>query len=102
MQPNRSFKYHREAINEAWQAFAWYNERSPHAAEQFWEELGRARRLVSQRPEGWNPYLYGTRCIRLRRFPYAIVYLATDTTIVGLAVAHLHRRPGYWRDRLTE
>lgn len=102
MKPGHSFKYYRDAIIEAWEAFDWYNQRSPRAAEQFWNELERSRRLVLQRPEGWNPYLFGTRCIRLRKFPYAIIFATTDTTIVGLAVAHLHRRAGYWRERLTK
>jgi toxin ParE1/3/4 len=36
----------------------------------------------------------------LRRFPYVLVYLVEPGEIVVLAVAHTHRRPGYWRRRL--
>jgi hypothetical protein len=34
------------------------------------------------------------------RFPYGLIYALDDGDILVLAVAHLHRRPDYWRDRL--
>jgi len=39
------------------------------------------------------------RC-RLSRFPYALIYTIDNGDILVLAVAHLQRRPDYWRDRL--
>ena len=32
-------------------------------------------------------------------FPYNIIYRVWDEYIYLVAVAHQHRRPGYWRDR---
>jgi hypothetical protein len=29
-----------------------------------------------------------------------LVYVERGDRIIGIAVAHLHRRPGYWRTRL--
>ena len=40
------------------------------------------------------------RRVLLRRFPYALVYLERPDETRLLAVAHLHRAPGYWRDRV--
>lgn len=94
------FEYHPEAITEAWEAFHWYEERSEVAAENFWQELRRARESVTQHPHSWSHFLYGTRCFRLKRFPYGLIYVVGDDRIVGVAVAHLKRRPGYWRDRI--
>lgn len=37
--------------------------------------------------------------IVLRRFPYALIYRAEPRAVVVVAVAHLRRRPGYWRRR---
>ena len=42
----------------------------------------------------------GVRRVLLGRFPYAIVHLETLEAIHVLAVAHLKRRPNYWRTRL--
>ena len=39
------------------------------------------------------------RCL-LARFPYALIYGIEQQTIVIIAVAHLHRQPGYWADRI--
>lgn len=33
------------------------------------------------------------------RFPYHLVYLLEADLIHIIAVAHDHRRPGFWRDR---
>lgn len=34
-----------------------------------------------------------------RRFPYALLYTASDDEVRVLAVRNLHRRPGYWVGR---
>lgn len=97
--PNLPFEYHPDAIAEAIAAHAWYAEQSQHAADRFWKELVRARNMVTQRPQGWTPYYHGTRCFQLRKFPYGLVYVELPDKIVGLAVCHFRRRPGYWRKR---
>ena len=42
----------------------------------------------------------GVRRCRMNRFPYGLIYAVDNGDILVLAVAHLHREPGYWRDRL--
>ena len=39
------------------------------------------------------------RCL-LRRFPYGLIYHEELGDILNVAMAHLHRQPEYWRDRL--
>ena len=34
------------------------------------------------------------------RFPYGLIYEASDVQIIIVAVAHLHRAPEYWRERV--
>jgi hypothetical protein len=41
----------------------------------------------------------GVRRALLHRFPYSVVFLPLATELRVLAIAHLHRRPGYWRRR---
>ena len=100
MTPSLPFEYHPKAILEAHEAFHWYAERSEEAADRFWGELVRARKLVVGRPEGWAPYFHGTRCFQFRKFPYGLVYIQRPKKLFGLAVCHFSRRPGYWRDRI--
>jgi hypothetical protein len=36
----------------------------------------------------------------MHRFPFAVVYRELPSVIQVLAVAHGHRRPGYWKTRI--
>lgn len=40
------------------------------------------------------------RKVRIKRFPYAIIYWIDSDTIHVIGVMHLHRQPGYWHSRL--
>ena len=88
-----------EAIEESREAFAWYRIRNPRAAAQFLFELDQAIESIAALPDAWPPYLDNTRRKLLRRFPFALVYRVKDEHLLVLAVAHQHRRPGYWVGR---
>jgi hypothetical protein len=40
-----------------------------------------------------------TRRLLMTRFPYQVVYRVRPSEIVVVALAHLKRRPGYWKHR---
>jgi hypothetical protein len=42
------------------------------------------------------------RRFSLHRFPYSLIYGIEENTIVVIAVAHDHREPGYWSDRVSD
>ncbi|MFO1078444.1 MAG: type II toxin-antitoxin system RelE/ParE family toxin [Planctomycetota bacterium] len=73
--------------------------RSPRAARAFLAALDRAVASALEAPLRWPAGVYGTRRIRLRRFPFGLVYRIGLDEIQVIAVMHLHRRPGYWRNR---
>jgi toxin ParE2 len=60
-----------------------------------------ARKRIAERPRAWLPLGDGVRRFRLGRFPYGLIYVVEADEIVVLAVAHLHRKPNYWRLRLS-
>jgi hypothetical protein len=72
------------------------------AESHFKMELRPAEKSVCEHPMSWAAYLHGTRCFELKRFPYALVYIERGDRIIGVAVAHWKRRPGYWRARISE
>ena len=91
--------FHREAEIEAAQAAVFYGEQQ--------ELLG--SRFVVAIEEGLsrirlNPFMFPvaeddvSRCL-IRSFPFAILFRVIDERIVIVAVMHLRRNPGYWKER---
>jgi len=81
-------------------AVAWYNEQVIGLGLEFLDELDRAVRRVLAFPLSSPEIEPGIRRCRLARFPYGLIYGVDDETVVIVAVAHLHRRPRYWIDRI--
>jgi plasmid stabilization system protein ParE len=46
------------------------------------------------------PYELEVRAFRVRTFRYTLIVATVNRERVVYAVAHQHRRPGYWQDRL--
>lgn len=81
------------------EAIAWYAEQAPGLGNAFLIEILKTLRLIEQFPQAWHPLAPEIRRCRLRRFPYSVVYTLDAEDILVLAVAHQHRKPGYWRNR---
>ena len=92
----RTLEILEEALEEAEEAARWYAERSETAAVGFTEELDAAIAQIELTPTAWPPYAYNTRRYVLRRSP-SVVYRVDANQVIVIAVAHAHRRPGYWR-----
>jgi plasmid stabilization system protein ParE len=97
----RALEYLDDALAEAEAAARWYAERSPTAAFAFSEEIDAAESAIMRLPEAWPPFDFGTRRYLLRRFPFSVVYRVEPQRVLIVAVAHAHRRPGYWQLRMN-
>ena len=95
-----AFSFHSDAIEEALSAARWYRERSPITARRFVAALNQVIDNILEAPHRWPLSARGTRKVKLPCFPYLVIYRAKDDGILILAVAHGHRRPGYWKNRL--
>ncbi|MGH9627143.1 MAG: type II toxin-antitoxin system RelE/ParE family toxin [Bryobacteraceae bacterium] len=95
-----SLRIHPAALEEAEAATDWYAQRSRRAAERFLDELDSAMDQISRNPGQFPSYHLGTRRTVLRRFPFVLVFREAAVGAEIIAIAHGHRRPGYWRDRL--
>lgn len=74
---------------------------APAQVEVFLDEIARARALMVQHPDAHPKAGRGCRRILLASHPYQIVYRVEGDEIVVYAVAHLKRRPRYWRKRVV-
>jgi plasmid stabilization system protein ParE len=45
---------------------------------------------------------FEVRRFLLDRFPYAVIIACLDDELVVVAIAHQHRKPGYWIKRLAK
>jgi plasmid stabilization system protein ParE len=88
-----------KAEQEARAAFLWYLERSPRAAEAFEREVERAIVRIGETPDTYPVIDGDLRRYLLERFPYALLYVIGQRNVRVVAVAHQHRRPGYWTER---
>jgi len=91
-----------KAEDEVIAAYLWYERQSPIAAARFLQALDRAMKQVSERPDSFPAYLAGARSCQLHKFPYLVIFRVHPAKIDVIAIAHGHRKPGYWRDRLTK
>ena len=87
------------AEEEIREAFLWYLERCPVAADAFRTEICQAIDGLAEDPTMWPVDTEGVRYFILRRFPYTLHYEVAASAVTVLAVAHQRRRPGYWRQR---
>ena len=91
---------HPSALAEFKSSLNWYLERNQAAAGKFAAAVDQAIEAVIKFPSRWPQGENGTRKIVLKRFPFAIFYRELHNTVQILAIAHGHRRPGNWKDRL--
>ncbi len=93
--------FHPEAEAEFNEAVDWYRSIDVELSAGFIFEVEQAVARADRSPLAWS-VMRGTlrRCL-VHRFPYGVVYEVGESGIVVLAVMHLRRRPGYWRDRAS-
>jgi plasmid stabilization system protein ParE len=97
----RELRSSRPASEEFAEAVRWYEERRRGLGAEFFDAVAATMALIADDPEIGTEVDADelTRRVLVSRFPYQIVYHLTPTEIVIVAVAHLKRRPGYWKYR---
>ena len=88
------------AVSEIDEAVTFYEREGPGLDRLFLDDLFRALKAISAFPSAWHPMSERTRRCRLRRFPYGVIYQVRNDGILVVAVAHLHRKPDDWKDRI--
>jgi plasmid stabilization system protein ParE len=96
----KKVEFHEEASLEYEAAFEWYFERSSSVASRFATEVDRAVGVIVEAPQRCPASTNGTRKFLLQTFPFGIIYRDSPSIVQVLAIAHGHRRPGYWKERL--
>jgi len=66
----------------------------------FRSEVLRAVGVVRRSPLIGMQMTGAVRTWPLRVFPFRVVYVVLDGAVIVVALAHMRRRPRYWRSRL--
>lgn len=95
-----------EAQDEIDHEIRWYESESAGLGDELWAEVQNAVALIREHPLIGN-VVSGVRVnpparrLRLRRFPFYLVYRDFDDEIELVALAPTSKRPRYWRSRTT-
>ena len=89
------------ASDELTDAIRWYEAQKPGLGAELFDAVtatieGIERQLEIGTAAYPDPQ---TRRVLVSRFPYQVVYRLAEDQIEVVAIAHLKRRPGYWKHR---
>ena len=82
------------------EAVNYYNYEEAGLGEVFLSEILKTFDRIGKFPDAWQPLSRQTRRCQTRRFPFGVIYKIEEENILIVAIAHLHRNPEYWKDRL--
>jgi len=82
------------------EAIAFYNYQLVGLGEQFLTEVLDTIERIRTFPKAWRLCSSNMRQCRMKRFPYKIIYQVINDEILIVAIAHFHREPNYWKNRI--
>jgi len=83
-------------------ASEYYELEVPGLGARFKVEVKRGIRRIREYPDTWAKEKNDVRRYLLHTFPYKILYSIEEDYIYIIAIAHSHRHPDYWIDRILE
>jgi plasmid stabilization system protein ParE len=96
-----AFSFHPEAKTEYLEAVQYYNQRRAGLGAEFSIEVEATIAQILNAPKRWPILEQDIRRCLTHRFPYGIIYSIENDSVLILAVMHLSRKPGYWKNRQT-
>lgn len=94
------FYFHPLADEEFDEAVRYYERCRSGLGVEFAEEVYATVARISEYPDAWSPMSENTRRCLVNRFPYGVIFQIKSDMLRIVAVANLHRRPAYWKDRV--
>jgi len=80
-------------------AYQWYRDKRPELGNDFLAAVRTAGSRIMENPEAYPVFHREARRIRLRRFPYSLLYRSYPESIVIVACLHGRRDPLKWKAR---
>jgi len=77
-----------------------YNYQRQGLGDDFLEEVLKAIDLIQKYPQAWQQLSGKIRRCLVKGFPYSIIYATRGDNLIIIPIAHLHRKPNYWLNRV--
>jgi len=81
-------------------AYNYYEDQLIGLGDQFLYEFNKTIKIIIENPTIWIKVGKRTRRALLKRFPFLILYIFEENTIHITCIAHQHRNPDYYIDRI--
>ena len=94
--------FRNEAMRELVDAFEWYESERAGLGDEFLTAVASAIRTIRRTPGRFRILDRRTRRALVKRFPYLLLFVVEDRSILVTAVFHLKRNPHRWSDRVRE
>jgi plasmid stabilization system protein ParE len=95
----RAVVFRRPALREFQAAAVWYEAQRVGLGLHFESAVSQAIESAAGHPLRSPRVLGDIRCVRVRRFPYSVFFVADVDSLVVLAVFHARRHPMIWHTR---
>ncbi|MBI1321945.1 type II toxin-antitoxin system RelE/ParE family toxin [bacterium] len=88
-----------ESESDLREARTWYERQRTGLGDLYLDYVEEAFELVALNPDLFPKVFENNRLVRVRRFPYIVVYRVDDDQITIVAVYHCSRDPRGWQNR---
>jgi toxin ParE1/3/4 len=95
-----NYEFLTEARDEFWEAALYYEAKESGLGVRMREEVERVVERILADPFLWRERAGGYRRVNCPVFPYYVAYFIRADKVVIAAVAHGHRKPDFWKDRM--
>ena len=82
------------------ESFIYYEEQLEGLGHEFVSEIETAVKQIKAHSDAWTQFSERTRRYLVKRFPFSVIYQIRKNEILIVAIAHLHRKPMYWKQRI--
>lgn len=93
---------HEEANREFLHSIEWYNQQQEELGDKFKEAVVGQTKAILKNPIWFLVEEGAIYKALVPRFPYKILYTISkdENAVIIWSISHLHRNPGYWKNRI--
>ncbi|HNV47472.1 MAG TPA: type II toxin-antitoxin system RelE/ParE family toxin [Spirochaetota bacterium] len=92
--------FHPVAEAEMAESALWYENKQKNLGKRFLEAVESALKRIQIQPELYRVLENDIRMCGVGRFPYGIIFREKERSIEVIAIMHLKRKPGFWKERV--